>query len=67
MPLSWFFDDFEENNETQLSIYTTCKNCVVRSQCLEWAIEVGFVGGFAGGHFFKEAGKGPKNRKRVMV
>lgn len=62
MDFNDFFDNYEESNETQLRVDKTCANCVVRNQCLEWAIEEGLEGGVFGRKFLEQGNK--KKRKR---
>lgn len=56
-PLSWFFDDFEESTQVQLQAMEICGACVVRTQCLEWAISEGLEGCFVGGKYIKQGKK----------
>lgn len=58
-----FFDNYEESNEVQLRVDRTCANCVVRNQCLEWAIENNLEGGVFGRKFIAQGNKKRKRRK----
>lgn len=54
MEVNKFFDDYENSIKVQLEVDKVCGNCVVRSQCLEWAIEEGLTGGVFGRRYFKD-------------
>lgn len=54
--LNKFFDYYEESNAVQLEVDQICGNCVVRTQCLEWAIAEGLTGGVFGRKYL-EVGK----------
>lgn len=62
-PLDDFFDNYEKLNEVQIRIDTLCGNCVVRRQCLEWALSEGLEGGVFGRKFIKKA----KVKKKINV
>jgi len=60
MPISKFFEEYEESVEVQLEVDAVCGNCVVRTQCLEWAVSNGLEGVF-GRKFLKPSKKKKKN------
>lgn len=62
-PLNWFFNDYDEDIEIQLKVDELCRNCVVRTQCEDYAISVGAEGGVFGRKYFPQSIK-RKNRRR---
>ncbi len=54
MDVNLFFDYYEQSNAVQLQVQKICSNCVVRLQCLDWAIEEGLEGGVFGNKFLKQ-------------
>ncbi len=50
-PLENFFEAYENSNKIQLRIDAMCANCVVKTQCLDWAIENDLQGGVFGRKF----------------
>lgn len=67
MDPNMFFDLFEQSVEVQLEVDETCANCVVRSQCLEWAEAEGLEGGVFGRKYLDGKKKKKKNGKLVSV
>lgn len=59
-----FFDAYEESSAIQLEVDTMCANCVVRTQCLDWAIEEGLEGGVFGRRYLTPTPKGRAKRKK---
>jgi hypothetical protein len=51
MPIDMFFDDYEESATIQLAVDDICASCIVRKDCLEWALEEGLIGGVFGRKF----------------
>jgi WhiB family redox-sensing transcriptional regulator len=60
LPVSLFFEGYESSNAIQLEVDSLCSQCVVRKQCLEYAIENNIEGGVFGRTFFpsKNTAKG---------
>lgn len=54
MPLSWFFEDYELH---QQEVDDACASCVVRKECLEYAIEINAEGGYFARRFFSSSSK----------
>lgn len=57
-----FFDNYEASIATQLRVNEICGNCVVRQQCLDWAISEGLEGGVFGKKYFKQ---GVRKKQKV--
>jgi hypothetical protein len=66
MDVNLFFDDYEDSSETQLLVDKTCGDCVVRKQCLEWALENKLEGGVFGRKYLVQSPKGKKRRKELV-
>lgn len=64
MDLNDFFDNYEASIEVQLRVDKTCANCVVRQQCLDWAIEEGLEGGVFGRRYLKQNARNNRHKKR---
>jgi hypothetical protein len=53
-PTSMFFEDYEESSIIQLEVDALCGGCMVRQQCLEFAIDNEMIGAACGGQFITE-------------
>jgi WhiB family redox-sensing transcriptional regulator len=58
-----FFDDYEASGTVQLAVDKLCGSCVVRTQCLDWAIEEGLEGGVFGRRYFDQ---NPKKKAKTL-
>ena len=65
MPVALFFDDYEASAEVQLMVDNLCANCVVRMDCLEWALENKMEGGVFGRKYLGQSPKAKKRRKEM--
>lgn len=63
--LNDFFDNYEESNEVQLKVDRICASCVVRNECLEWALENKMEGGVFGRKYLQANGRKRVDRRRA--
>ncbi len=66
MPLDDFFEGYEKKVETQLRVDAICGGCMVRMQCLEWALDNDLQGGVFGRKFLNGKNN-EKVKQRVLV
>lgn len=66
MPLSYFFEEYEQDRNIQLMVDKLCASCPVRVQCLDYAIETGAEGGVFGRAYFDSNRKKLKKMKREL-
>lgn len=48
MPLSWYFEDYEDDKEIAEQVDQICFDCPVRKECLKWAVDSNSTGVFGG-------------------
>lgn len=61
-----FFDNYERSVEVQLRVDKACSNCVVRKQCLEWALSEGIEYGVWGRKYLDPTDKKKKERRAIV-
>lgn len=66
LPIDMFFERYEKYVEVQLEVDKVCNSCVVRQQCLEYAIDNDLIGGVFGGRFMTEKFLARKKKQRKV-